>query len=116
MKTLPDSGWLEQLRFYTGRRRVVEVVNESMLPTLQPGDTLLYDPRAYRRTAPAPGDLVVVAHPQRPELRLVKRVSALLAGDRVEIRGDNAARSEDSRHFGPVARSALAGRITSRLP
>ena len=116
MNELPSSGWLEQLRFFTGRRRVVEVVNESMLPVMRPGDTLLYNPRAYRERRPTVGDLVVLQHPLRPGMRIVKRISAVLPTGELEVRGENVARSDDSRHFGPVSPTTLSGRITSRLP
>ena len=116
MNELPESGWLEQLRFFSGRRQVLEVINESMLPVMYPGDALLYNPRAYRQSAPAVGDLVVLQHPLRPKMRIVKRVSAVLPDGRLEVRGENVARSDDSRHFGPVAQATLSGQVTSRLP
>lgn len=52
-----------------------------MLPALRPGDILL-----CRRPGPPVerGDLVVLPHPQRPGLQLVKRVVAL-GGETVKI-------------------------------
>jgi signal peptidase I len=52
----------------------VEVHDESMLPTLRPGDRLLVDRRAYRRQAPCVGDIVVVVDPTERSRWLVKRV------------------------------------------
>src|SRR5579884_3733422 len=85
-----------------------------MLPALRPGDRVLvvgglgpWRPRL--RT----GDLVALADPRDPARLMVKRVAAL-AGDRVDVRGDNAAASTDSRHFGPVDRAAVVGRVVYR--
>jgi nickel-type superoxide dismutase maturation protease len=91
-----------------GVRRVV-VEGTSMLPTLAPGDRLL-----IRRVArPAPGDLVALADPRLPARLLVKRV-AVVDGDRVALRGDNPARSTDSRVFGTVPMTSLRGRVVRR--
>jgi nickel-type superoxide dismutase maturation protease len=91
-----------------GARRVV-VEGTSMLPTLAPGDRLL----VVRSPRPAPGDLVAVPDPRDRSRLLVKRV-AVVDGDRVELCGDNPARSTDSRSFGAVPVSALRGRVVRR--
>ncbi|MGV9255371.1 signal peptidase I [Streptomyces sp. NPDC003697] len=59
----------------------VRVESTSMEPTLQVGDHLLVDERAYWRAAPRRGDLVVF---DQSGSRLVKRVAAV-AGDTVGI-------------------------------
>ncbi len=94
--------------------RRLEVTGESMIPTLRPGDRVLvvgglgpFRPRL--RT----GDLVALDDPRDPARVMVKRVTAL-AGGRVEVRGDNAAASTDSRHFGSVDRAAVVGRVLYR--
>jgi len=92
----------------SGVRRVV-VEGTSMLPTLAPGDRLVL----VRCARPAPGDLVAVPDPRDPARVLVKRVAAV-DGDRVELRGDNPARSTDSRAFGSVPVAALRGRVVRR--
>lgn len=56
------------------------VRDESMLPTLRPGDRLLVDPRAYRDRAPAVGDLVVLVDPADASRWLVKRVAGVGPG------------------------------------
>jgi nickel-type superoxide dismutase maturation protease len=85
-----------------------------MLPTLRPGDWLLVDPDAYRRAAPDPGDIVVVPDPRQPERLLVKRVAAVGSDGQVELRGDHAAESTDSRAFGPVPAASVQGRAWAR--
>jgi len=61
-----------------GRR--VEVHDESMRPTLQPGDRLRVDVRAYRHRPPSVGDLVVFVDPEEPRRWIVKRVAAVGPG------------------------------------
>lgn len=93
--------------------RRVEVTGGSMRPTLEPGDRVL----AVRARRARAGDLVVVRDPRDPrDLRnagrlLVKRVAAV-GPHGVEVRGDNAAASTDSRVFGPVP--AVWGRAVYR--
>ena len=88
-----------------------------MLPSLSPGDwALAVAASAYRR-----GDVVVVQHPGRPDLELVKRVSRLpgeltpdgrvLGPDEFWIEGDRPEASTDSRSFGPVRLEHLKARV-----
>jgi signal peptidase I len=61
------------------RRRVV-VHDESMLPTLRPGDRLYVDLRSYRSRAPRVGEIVVVRDPEARSRWLVKRVQVVGPG------------------------------------
>lgn len=81
-----------------------------MTPTLLVGDWLLVDPEAYRSRPPAPGDLVLVPDPRVASRLLVKRVSTIHAGGRLDVRGDSPDRSTDSRVFGSVEAAAIEGR------
>lgn len=82
-----------------------------MRPTLEPGDRLLLDPRAYRRRPPVIGDVVVVVDPELPERWLIKRVAGYdPVSGRVDVRGDATGVARDSRDFGAVPRSAIVGR------
>jgi nickel-type superoxide dismutase maturation protease len=83
--------------------RRVEVVGPSMVPTLLPGQRVTALKR-WRRVRD--GDIVVVADPTQPERWLVKRVRRRDDG-RVDLVGDNAEFSTDSRHFGPVEDHAV---------
>ncbi len=80
-----------------------------MAPSLLPGDRLVVLGCAGLR----PGDVVAVEDPQRPGLVLVKRVVALVDAG-VEVAGDNAAASRDSRDFGPVPPGRVLGRAVYR--
>lgn len=94
----------------TTRRLVVDGI--SMEPTLSPGDRLLVL-RLPARWPLRPGDLVAVADPRAARRLLVKRVSSLGAGT-VEVIGDNATASTDSRDFGPLGRRAVFGKVVYR--
>jgi nickel-type superoxide dismutase maturation protease len=91
----------------------VEVTGPSMAPTLQPGDwALAVSGRPVRR-----GSVVVLQHPHRPGLEVVKRVVAgpgeeapdgrVLGPHQWWVEGDAPAGSTDSRHFGPVHRDNI---------
>ncbi|HEY0410770.1 MAG TPA: S26 family signal peptidase [Candidatus Dormibacteraeota bacterium] len=104
------------------RPRRVEVVGESMLPSLRPGDRLL-----LVRLPAVPGTVVAVADPRQPSRTLVKRVAAgpggeaplpgggqLRAGRGYVVLGDNPAASTDSTEFGAVPRGLMRGRAVYR--
>lgn len=77
--------------------RRFRVVEDSMLPTLRPGDMLL----TRVDTAPQPGSIVVFPDP-RAERWLVKRVAAVSEGE-AWVESDNAdATLADSRTLGWV--------------
>lgn len=79
------------------------VAGPSMLPTLAPGDRLVLI-RTHRN--PRVGQLVMVGDPRAPHRALLKRVHAV-DGDAVDVRGDNAAASTDSRAFGTLPAAAV---------
>jgi hypothetical protein len=95
----------------------VEIAGASMSPGLVEGDwALALRVRRFRR-----GDVVVLEHPARPGLDLVKRVAAI-PGDRIGpgrrlgpgelfVSGDRPDASTDSRTFGPVAERSASGRV-----
>ena len=90
------------------RVRRLTVEGESMRPGFAPGDRLLaVGPWRLR-----PGQVVALRDPRDGRM-LVKRVAAV-RDDAIEVRGDNAAASTDSRHFGPVPRRLVVGRVVYR--
>jgi len=95
--------------------RRFRVEDDSMWPSLEPGDYVLVNRWAYRFRSPARGDVVVVQDPDRSDRFLVKRISESGDAARVEVAGDNAARSRDSRSFGPIAREKIVGKVWLRL-
>ena len=87
-----------------------------MRPTLEPGDwALAIVPERVRR-----GDVVVIEHPERPGLEMVKRVLSVPGNrapngtetlGRVWVQGDDPASSTDSRSFGAVPLDLVRGRL-----
>jgi phage repressor protein C with HTH and peptisase S24 domain len=86
---------------------IYRVAGESMLPTYQPGDTLL----CLRWFSPRAGQVVVG---MRGRLPLIKRIIKI-EDSAVWLEGDNPGSSTDSRHFGPLAIADLQARIIVRL-
>lgn len=72
------------LAFLAARRVVVN--GWSMSPALRNGERVLFDRLAYVGGRPRLGDVVLVAHPARPSIRMIKRVVAR-SGDTVAIEG-----------------------------
>ena len=101
--------WLLRWRW---RLRIVGV---SMQPLLQPGDEVLVDVRAYRRSPPTPGDIVVLQHPHQPQLHIVKRAISVTPSGDCFVQGDNPSASTDSRSFGCVNASQLLGKVVCRF-
>lgn len=87
-----------------------------MTPTLQPHQEVLINPRAYRRALPVPGEIVVVPHPHQANLLIVKRILFVESDGRCYLQGDNANESTDSRQFGLVPLSQIAGKVHCLLP
>lgn len=114
-RPLSDSNWRELLLWLLRRRRRFRVTEKSMQPTLQPGEEVLVDPRAYRDGGPAVGDLVVAFHPLRQDFKLIKRVRGVEGNGRVFLQGDNASASTDSRQFGPIEPDQIVGKVTSKF-
>jgi len=87
----------------------VTIVGPSMEPALCHGEEWLATRGRVR-----PGRVVVFWEPGRPHLRAVKRVTKSI-GDQWWVEGDNPAASRDSRHYGPIPRSAITGVLRRRL-
>ncbi|HYT00180.1 MAG TPA: nickel-type superoxide dismutase maturation protease [Thermoplasmata archaeon] len=98
--------------FPLGRFRVDD---DSMRPTLDPGDYVLVNRWAYRIRSPRAGEIVVLRDPEAPDRFLVKRISGTGGPSGLAVVGDNADRSRDSRAFGPVPPERIIGKVWLRL-
>jgi nickel-type superoxide dismutase maturation protease len=114
--SLPHATAIDICLWLLRRYRRFRVQGNSMLPTLRPDQEVLINPRAYRQSPPAPGHIVVVRHPQQSELLIVKRILFLESDDRCYLQGDNAIESTDSRQFGLLPLSSIAGKVHCLLP
>lgn len=82
-----------------------------MEPTLISGETYL----AVTGVRVRIGDIVVVRHPERPDLLTVKRVVRRESGG-WWVEGDNPGQSTDSRTFGAVGTDQVLARVVSWRP
>jgi len=87
----------------------VRIAGDSMAPTLLEGDwALAFTPRRF-----APGDVVILEHPQRPGFELVKRLVRVVGPGEYWVEGDSPDASTDSRTFGPVPRMAVKAKVVA---
>ena len=83
----------------------VVVNGDSMWPTLEQGSTKF---ERIDSTSVAAGQIVLLDHPFRPNLRIIKRIQSMEDG-RLFVVGDNPdpTASEDSHNFGEVDISSV---------
>lgn len=94
----------------------VVVAEQSMEPDLRPGDWLLVRRCTgwFGRPGIKPGRVVIVRHPGRPDLLLVKRVGWHEAGGWWLTSDNPQAGAVDSARFGPVPAALIEGRVLLR--
>ncbi len=80
----------------------------SMLPAYNPGDLVIVEKISYRFRGPRAGEVVVF---HSPAGEMIKRVIREVGPQMYWVEGDNADQSTDSRQFGPVAKTAIVGRV-----
>ncbi|HTU75438.1 MAG TPA: nickel-type superoxide dismutase maturation protease [Trebonia sp.] len=89
----------------------VEVAEDSMRPSLRPGDWLI----ARRTRRIRPGQVVLAWHPSRAGLLLVKRAARRVDGGWwLESDNPGAPGASDSSRFGPVPADRIVGRVLCR--
>ena len=85
-----------------------------MEPTLRHGQEVLVR-MPGPKTEPQVGQLVVVRHPMKRDLTMVKRIHAV-DENRLDVRGDNPSVSTDSREFGLVSTDLIRGYVQCTFP
>ncbi len=92
----------------------LRVEDRSMEPTLDSGDYVIVNRLAYLFKSPSEGDLVIIRHPNDSKF-MVKRIESANNTDNYFVVGDNRKFSKDSRHFGPVKKHSIVGRVIMRV-
>ncbi|HMM79119.1 MAG TPA: nickel-type superoxide dismutase maturation protease [Pyrinomonadaceae bacterium] len=108
---IPVAGIAEWLRLLLGRRIGFKVVGDSMVPGLLEGERILTDPKAPL----SQGDVVLVRHPYKTGVRIIKRLSSIEPDGRLFLEGDNPGASSDSRTFGLISRGDVIGKVISKI-
>ncbi len=102
-------------RWLFGRLQRVRVHGESMAPTLRDGQVVLVDMRALSGCGPAAGDVLLVSHPYRDGVELIKRVERMQDDGSCFMIGDGG-ESTDSRAFGALPAELLLGVVVACFP
>lgn len=92
-----------------------KIEDRSMEPNYKSGDYVLVNKLAYVFRNPSKGDIVVVKHPKEKERFLIKRISLVTNSDEYFVIGDNKGFSQDSRHFGPIKKDLIIGKVWIHL-
>lgn len=111
--TLPTPSWLEWLYLLLRRRIRIRVTGDSMQPTLNNGDIVLVNKKAYTDTFPQIGDIVIARHPYQKDLTIIKRIAEITVEERLILHSDNPKAGSDSRQFGTISPSRILGQVTS---
>ena len=94
-------GYLERYR----------VEGDSMSPTLAPGCDVAVDPNGTL----AQGDVVVIRHPYKTDVVMIKRIFRIEEDGKLFLSSDNPFESTDSRAFGAVSIEYLKGKAVAVL-
>ena len=96
------------LLLISGLRRYCRVEGYSMMPTIHPGDLVIYRPIKSNESYPCEGNIVVAKDPVRRNSLIIKRIYKKNS-EGLDLRGDNNHASTDSRQFGIVQNHNLCG-------
>jgi hypothetical protein len=83
-----------------------------MFPLLKPDEEVLVNMRAYRKSAPLVGDIVVALHPSRKGLEIIKRVAAVNPDGSFHLKGENPFETSDYRAL-PAGK--ILGKVIARF-
>ena len=115
---IPHCRFIDFFLLVTSARRRFRVSGLSMFPCLLDGEEVIAKLKAYSLQV---NDIVVLYHPLRPNLIMIKRIKQILIDEekgnqQYFVQGDNISASTDSRHFGWVNEDLIIGKIICRFP
>ena len=93
----------------------VSIQGDSMWPTFRDGEVVSFSEENLESLAA--GDVVLISHPFKPGVRMVKRVLRVEVNGDLFLVGDNPdpLASEDSHNFGPVSLRLVEARWTGKV-
>jgi nickel-type superoxide dismutase maturation protease len=115
IKTPKESNLWDWIALLLKRRLRFNVHGNSMLPLLYNGDDIFVYPKRFEKKELKIGDLIVIRHPYRTDLILIKYVASIQEQGDVYVLGINLKESTDSRSFGWIPPSLIYGCIQSRF-
>ncbi|MBI1979065.1 MAG: nickel-type superoxide dismutase maturation protease [Candidatus Aenigmarchaeota archaeon] len=92
-----------------------KIEDKSMEPEFRPGDYVLVNRLIYFLRNPSKGEVVVLKHPKEKNRFIIKRISLITNSHECYVVGDNKDFSQDSRHFGPVKKNSIIGKVWIHL-
>ncbi len=112
MKEIPTATVQDKLSVLFGKLHKYVVENNSMLPTLRDGDVVFVNKKFGKIEV---GDIVIAKHPLEIVNEVIKRVERINEHGAYFLVGDNPNDSEDSRHYGAVAKDYIRGKVVARM-
>ena len=106
-----ETGLWDIAALLLGRRIRFRVQGRSMLPLLEPQDLVL----VISGSTVSVGDLIVLRHPFKLDVILIKYVAFINEHGSVYVLGVNLQESTDSRTIGWILPTLILGRICSRI-
>lgn len=110
-REIKTADWKEKILYFLGRRRGFIVEGNSMSPTFENGTAVLVKNTKKIKK----GDVVLVRHPYKKSVKILKRVAEISDDGKFNLVGDNPSESSDSRSFGLIAPEDVIGKVVCRL-
>ena len=108
---IKETGLWEIIALLLKRRLRFRVQGLSMLPLLEPKDLVLVSPVKQVSV----GDIIVLRHPFKTDVTLIKYVAFVNDQGAVYVLGTNLKESTDSRTLGWISHKLIYGRVQSRI-
>jgi len=91
-----------------------KVVGHSMEPTLKDGDTLWVNRLSYLFSSPKLDDIVTIQLQGQRGKVLLKKIKKVTKDSKYFVEGLNKTDSYDSRHFGPIDKNKILGKVIKK--